>query len=77
VIVNYSLNRNWTFKSQRDHRQTMVRYAVMLTVNVVLTLLIVLVLTHNGVYYLLSKLIAVAIIASINFFAGRHWVFSA
>jgi putative flippase GtrA len=75
VIVNYTLNRNWTFQSDRDHRQTLIRYAVMIAINVAITESLVVGLTHIGLYYLLSKLIAVAIIASINFFAGRHWVF--
>jgi putative flippase GtrA len=76
VVVNYSLNRNWTFRSERDHRQTIARYSVMICLNVTLTLAIVIGLTHLGVYYLVGKLIAVACIAVINFFVGRHWVFA-
>jgi putative flippase GtrA len=76
VVVNYSLNRNWTFKSERDHRQTLIRYSALLVVNVAITEGVVLALTHVGVYYLLSKLVAVAIIAVLNFFVGRHWVFA-
>lgn len=75
VIVNYTLNRNWTFKSDRDHRQTLARYVVLLGVNFALTLSIVLGLTDLGLYYLLSKLIAVSAISLVNFFAGRSWVF--
>ena len=76
VAVNYSLNRNWTFQSERDHRRTMTRYAILLAVNVGITEGIVVGLTHVGVYYLISKLIAVAIIATLNFFVGRTWVFT-
>jgi putative flippase GtrA len=75
LLVNYSLNRNWTFQARADHRKTLVRYAVMVSVNFGGTLAIVLGLTHLGLYYLLSKLIAVAIIAVVNFTASRLWVF--
>jgi putative flippase GtrA len=76
LVVNYTLNRNWTFQAQADHRRTMSRYAVMVSINFGSTLVIVLGLTHLGVYYLLSKLIAVAIIAVVNFTASRYWVFT-
>ena len=75
LAVNYSLNRNWTFRSSADHRRTLVRYATMVGFNITSTLLIVLGLTHLGLFYLLSKLIAVAVNAGINFLLGRHWVF--
>jgi putative flippase GtrA len=75
LSVNYSLNRNWTFRARADHRRTLVRYAVMVSVNFAVTLAIVLGLTHLGLYYLLSKLIAVAIIAVVNFTTSRYWVF--
>jgi putative flippase GtrA len=48
----------------------------MIAFNVASTLVIVLGLTHLGLYYLLSKLIAVAVNATINFTAGRYWVFA-
>jgi putative flippase GtrA len=75
LLVNYSLNRNWTFRARADHRKTLIRYAVMVGFNFGSTLAIVLGLTHLGLYYLLSKLIAVATIAVVNFTASRYWVF--
>jgi putative flippase GtrA len=76
LLVNYSLNRNWTFEASADHRQTLARYAAMVAFNVSSTLLIVLGLTHLGLFYLVSKLVAVAVNAVINFLASRYWVFS-
>jgi putative flippase GtrA len=75
LVVNYSLNRNWTFQSEAEHRHTMARYAVMVGFNFGSTLAIVLGLTHLGLFYLLSKAVAVAINAVINFTASRYWVF--
>jgi putative flippase GtrA len=76
LIVNYSLNRNWTFQAQAEHRQTLRRYFMMVAFNFTSTLLIVLGLTHIGLYYLLSKLVAVALNAVINFLTSRFWVFN-
>jgi putative flippase GtrA len=75
LIVNYSLNRNWTFQAQADHRRTLMRYFTMVAFNFSSTLAIVLGLSHLGLYYLFAKLIAVAINAVINFLASRFWVF--
>jgi len=75
LSVNYTLNRNWTFRARAGHRRTLFRYGTLVGINVVSTLAIVLGLTHLGLYYLLSKLTAVAINAGMNFFAGRYWVF--
>jgi putative flippase GtrA len=75
LSVNYSLNRNWTFRARAGHRRTLVRYATLVGVNVVSTLVLVLGLTHLGLYYLVGKLIAVVINAGMNFLAGRYWVF--
>ena len=76
IAVNYTLNRNWTFASTGGHRQTLARYAVLVGFNFGATLGIVIGLTHAGLYYLFAKLIAVGLNASINFLAGRHWVFA-
>lgn len=75
VVVNYTLNRNWSFQARAAHRSTLPRYAFMVGVNVGSTLLIVLVLTHVGLYYLVSKLVAVAMNAGTNFLAARYWIF--
>jgi putative flippase GtrA len=76
MVINYLMNHNWTFQAGPDHRRTMSRYAIVVGFNVGSTLLIVLGLTHAGVYYLLSKLVALAINAVVNFTAARFWVFT-
>jgi putative flippase GtrA len=75
VIVNYLLNRNWTFQAQASHGSVMGPYLLMVGVNVGSTLLIVRGLTHLGLYYLVSKLVAVAFNAAVNFVSARYWVF--
>jgi putative flippase GtrA len=75
VIVNYVLNRNWTFQAQASHGSVLGPYLLMVGVNVGSTLLIVRGLTHLGLYYLVSKLVAVAFNAAVNFVSARYWVF--
>ena len=75
LVVNYSLNRNWSFQAKASHGYTLVRYLFLAALNFGSTLLIVLSLTHLGLYYLLSKLVAVAVNAGINFLTARFWVF--
>ena len=77
--VNFFASRQWTFKTTAlgtKARRQMVRYLVLVGINLCLTLLIVLGLSSVGVPYLLAKVISVCIIAVGNFFAYRHWVFA-
>ena len=75
LVVNYSLNRNWSFQAKASHGYTLIRYLILAGLNFGSTLLIVLGLTHLGLYYLLSKLVAVGVNAAINFLSARYWVF--
>jgi putative flippase GtrA len=75
VIVNYTLNRNWTFQARAGHGSTLGPYAFMVGVNVVTTLVIVDGLTNAGLYFLWSKVVAVAFNASLNFTSSRYWIF--
>ncbi|HVT21866.1 MAG TPA: GtrA family protein [Mycobacteriales bacterium] len=75
VLVNYTLNRNWSFQAKASHGATFAPYLFMVAVNFGSTLLIVRGLTHVGLYYLVSKLVAVATNAVLNFISARYWVF--
>lgn len=76
LVINYSLNRNWTFQAGTDHRRTLTKYAIVVAFNVGTTELLILGLPHHGARYVANKLIAVAVNAVINFAAGRYWVFA-
>ncbi len=78
-IPSFLLNRHWAFVGGADgvvHQQAG-RFLLSIGVNLGATLLIVGGLSWLGVYYLLAKVIAIAINAIGNFFAYRHWVFTA
>jgi putative flippase GtrA len=76
VAINYTLNHGWSFRSSAAHSRVVVRYAVMVAFNGLSTVLIVAGLHHLGVYYLLAKLVAIAVNATVNFAAARWWVFT-
>jgi putative flippase GtrA len=63
------------FEAEGDLHRRLVRYLVLLAINVASTLLIVDGLDRVGVYYLLAKVIAVGINAMLNFTAYKLWVF--
>lgn len=75
LVVNYTLNHNWVFEAGGDHRHRLFRYAILVAFNVGSNLLFVLGLTAVGVFYLLAKVIAIAVNAGVNFLGFRHWVF--
>jgi putative flippase GtrA len=75
LVVNYGLNHTWVFQAGGDHRRRLVRYALLVAVNVGSTLGFVLGLTAVGAYYLVAKLVAVGVNAVINFIGFRYWVF--
>ncbi|HVY08650.1 MAG TPA: GtrA family protein [Mycobacteriales bacterium] len=75
VVVNYALNRNWTFQARASHGNTLGPYLLLVVVNLGTTLVIVRGLTHLGLYYLLSKGVAVVFNAILNFTSSRYWIF--
>jgi putative flippase GtrA len=75
--VTFIISRHWTFPTGREgrpHHQA-IRFAILVAGNLVTTLLIVGGLVAIGLYYLLAKVIAVALNAGANFLLYRRWVF--
>jgi putative flippase GtrA len=79
-LVNFTASRQWAFaataKSDKAHRQ-LVRYLVLVGLNLASTLLIVVGLSAAGMNYLWAKVAAACVNAIGNFLAYRHWVFAA
>ncbi len=75
--LNFTLSRRWAFVTGRDeaaHRQ-MTRFAALVVVNLLATVLIVGGLAAAGLNYLIAKVAAAATNATGNYLAYRHWVF--
>jgi putative flippase GtrA len=76
AAVSYWLNRHFTFRSDRPHREAAPRFLAVSTGGFVLNGLIMFVLNeHWGVPYLLAQVIATLIVLVWNFSANRLWTF--
>lgn len=76
LCVNFGLNQRWVFGVLTDARRRLFRYAVLVGLNYVATLLLVVGLTATGMPYLVAKVVAVGTCALLNFVAYREWVFA-
>jgi putative flippase GtrA len=76
IPVNFMGQRSWVFNSLDKPYHRLGRYLAMLAVNAAMTLAIVTGLTAAGAYYLLAKMIAVVVVACVNYVAYRTWVFA-
>lgn len=74
--ANFGLNRVVTFASAGPMHAQLARYVALLVGNYGVTVAMVTGLTAAGSPYLISKTICVALLASVNFVAYRHWVFA-
>jgi putative flippase GtrA len=75
LVINYSLNHSWVFDAEGQHHRRVVRYLTLVGFNVASTFAFVGGLTAAGLYYLLAKVVAVAVNAVVNFTGFRFWVF--
>lgn len=73
--VNFALNMRWVFGVEGRLGGRITRYAVLVVVNYLLTLLLVLGLTEMGLYYVFAKWAAIAVAAVVNYVAYHRWVF--
>jgi putative flippase GtrA len=72
VVANFTLNRALHLRGKRSHEQIL-RYGALLGGNVLVTLGIV---TAGHRWYLVAKLVAVAVTTTWNLPLYRRWVFA-
>jgi putative flippase GtrA len=75
-VVTYTLQRLFAFRASDAVAPSVVRYALLVAANTVLTTGIVAVADSIGWSWVLGKIVAVAITTVGNYFAYRHWVFA-
>lgn len=73
--VNFGLNRLWAFGSTTAVGRQAARYAALTGLNLMLTVALVSGISAVGLHFLLAKAISAAVIAALNYFAYRAWVF--
>jgi putative flippase GtrA len=76
MVVNYSLNYRYTFRSSRSHRSVIPKYtAVMIAGLAINTLVMAGGVNWLGVNYLLTQLAAIFVVMLWSFSANRLWAF--
>jgi putative flippase GtrA len=73
--VNFLANKYVTFGARAHGARQLVRYAVLVGLNYLANLGIVTALVAVGLPAVVAKVIAVAVLSIVNFFAYRQWVF--
>ncbi|MEU4622565.1 GtrA family protein [Actinoplanes sp. NPDC023801] len=76
LVVNFALNRQWSFASTGRMGSQAVRYAVLVVVNLLVTVLMVKALTTLGLMYLVAKVLTTAVLSVVNYFVSQKWIFS-
>ncbi len=76
LIYNFSLNRTWSFKCKEHMKRQMVRYAIMVSCNYTLALILLYVgVDIFGFHEVLTKVGISMIAVCWNFILYRQWVF--
>jgi len=76
ACFNFLVNQRWSFAAPTSHsRGQAIRFATLVAANLVANVLGVTALTAAGVQYVAAKLITAVILAVINLFIMRRWVF--
>jgi putative flippase GtrA len=75
ALVNYWLNRVFTFQSERQHREALPRYLLMASVGLGLNALLLGALVSQGMHYLVAQLLATGFILMTNYIVSRKWIF--
>ena len=74
--INYSVNYRYTFRSTRQHRESVLRFAVVAAVGLVLNTLFMWVgVELIGVHYLLSQVVTTGLVLIWSFAGNRYWTF--
>ena len=79
VVNNYTWNILWTYRHQDhsdQHHVTLSKFFVVSLVGLLINLGIVYAVTElMNIYWLIGKLVAMAVVLFWNFFANRFWTF--
>lgn len=75
-VVTYTLQRLFAFRATDSVAPSVVRYALLVVANTVLTTGIVALADAAGWSWAVGKVVAVAVTTAGNYFAYRYWVFA-
>ena len=75
ALINYILNRRYTFTSRRAHREALPRFMAVALAGLTLNAAILAVLLSWGVHYMPGQLMATALVLLLSFAVNRSWTF--
>ena len=76
-VVNYSLNRRFTFKSARPHREALGRFVSVGVMALLLNSTAMAIATAVGIHYLVAQVLATSLVFCWTFTCNRLWTFAA
>ncbi|OUE27433.1 GtrA-like protein [Clavibacter michiganensis] len=76
LLVSYVMQRFLTFRHQRSDWHSLWKYAVLVAVNSLATVLIIELFDRIGVGYIVGKFVSTALTTLWNYAAYRFWVFA-
>ena len=76
AVYNYAMNRRFTFASRQSHLVAASRFALLVAAGVTTNTVIMKGLTQIGLYYLISQVVASAVVLILNFSLANYWVFA-
>lgn len=75
ALVNYVLNRRFTFASTRPHREALPRFMAVAVAGFALNAILMAALLAPGLHYFAAQLGATAAVLVFNFVVNRAWTF--
>lgn len=74
-MVNFALNRQWSFASTGRLRRQLAAYLALVAANLLVTVVLVRALTALGLMYLVAKVFTTAALSVVNYLVSRKWIF--
>ena len=76
ALVNYALNRRYTFRSNKRHREALTKFLVIAATGLALNSGFMLVFVETcGFHYLLAQVVSTGLVLVWNFAGNRFWTF--
>lgn len=77
AVVNYLLNRRYTFRSKKRHREALTKFFIIAASGLALNASFMLVFVKIlSLYYLLAQVLSTGLVLVWNFVGNRFWTFN-
>jgi putative flippase GtrA len=77
ALINYQLNRSYTFQSTANHRSALPKFFIIAAIGALLnTVIMAFAIQQAGLHYFLSQVLATCIVLVWGFVGNRFWTFN-